>query len=133
MLKNIRNNWTTKKTQTLELKDPDFGKIVFAKWSDLKQIYNEEVSKPIKRTKLDYQPLYPNNFEKQKVSLVLNVFDEKTVAALKREAINTHRTDVTENCGKLTNANNSHTRNRCHRELRKINECQHRIRNSLNR
>ena len=40
------------------------------------------------------------------------------------EAINSHRTDVTENCGKLTNVNNSHTRNRCHRELRKINECQ---------
>ena len=28
----------------------------------------------------------------------------------KREAINTHRTDVTENCGKLTNVNNSQTR-----------------------
>ena len=85
MLKNIRNNCTTtEKTQTLEFTDPDFGKIVFAKWSDLKQIYNEEVGKPIKRTKLDYQPLYPNNFEKQKVSLVLTVFNEKTVAALKR-------------------------------------------------
>ena len=88
MLKNIRNNWTTEKTQTLEFTDPDSGKIVFAKWSDLKQIYNEEVSKPIKRTKLDYQPLYPNNFEKQKVSLVLNVFNEKTAAALKQSKFN---------------------------------------------
>ena len=48
MLKNIRNNWTTEKTQTLEFTDHDSGKIVFAKWSELKQIY-EEVSKPIKR------------------------------------------------------------------------------------
>ena len=40
MLKNIRNNWTTEKIQTLEFTDPD--------------------------SKLDYQPLYPNNFEKQK-------------------------------------------------------------------
>ena len=61
---------------------------MFAKWSDLKQIYTEEVNKPIKRTKLDYQPLYPNNFEKQKVSLVLNVFNDKTVAALKQSKFN---------------------------------------------
>ena len=46
------------------------------------------------------------------------------VDTIRGEAINTHGTDVTENCGKLTNVNNSHTRNRCHRELRKINECQ---------
>ena len=31
---------------------------------------------------LDYQSLYPNNFEKQKVSLVAKVFNEKTVACL---------------------------------------------------
>ena len=44
---------------------------------------------------------------------------QKRTPYIKREAINTHRTDVTENCGKLTNVNNSHTRNRCHRDCGK--------------
>ena len=44
MLKNIRNNWTTEKNQTLEFPDPISGKTVLAKWSDLKQIYYEEVN-----------------------------------------------------------------------------------------
>ena len=64
MLKNIRNNWTTEKTQTLEFKDPDSEMMIQAKWSDVKS-------------------MYPNNYEKQKVNLVLNVFNEKTIAALK--------------------------------------------------
>ena len=83
MLKNIRNNWTTEKTQTLEFKDPDSEKVVRAKWSDLKIIYKEESESSVKCTKLDYATMYPNNYEKQKVSLALNIFNEKTVAALK--------------------------------------------------
>ena len=85
MLKNIRNNWTTEKTQTLEFKDPNSGEVVHAKWAHLKQIYNEEVNHLVKRTNLDYHSIYPNNFEKQKVSLVLNVFNEKTVTVLKQK------------------------------------------------
>ena len=87
MLKNIRNNWTTEKTQTLEFRDPNSGEVVHAKWAHLKQIYNEEVNHPVKRTKLDYRSIYPNNFEKQKVSLALNVFNEKTVAVLKQKKL----------------------------------------------
>ena len=41
MLKNIRNNWVTEKTQTLEFKDPDSSQVVLAKWSNIKQIYQE--------------------------------------------------------------------------------------------
>ena len=54
----------------------------------MKQIYNEDVSHLIKRTNLDYKTLYPNNFEKRKVSLVLNVFNEKTIAALMQKSLN---------------------------------------------
>ena len=72
-----------KKTR-LSFKDPDSGRIVNAKWKDLVSIYKEEQENSIKRTKLDYKTLYPNNYEKQKVSLVLNVFNETTVAALKQ-------------------------------------------------
>ena len=34
-------------------------------------------------TKISYSALYPTNFEKQKISLVLKIINEKTVAALK--------------------------------------------------
>ena len=87
MLKNIRNNWTTEKTQTLEFRDPDSGEVVHAKWAHLKQTYNEEVNHSVKRTNLDYRSIYPNNFEKQKVSLALNVFNEKTAAVLKQKKL----------------------------------------------
>ena len=80
MLKNIRNNWTTEKTQILEFKDPDSEMVIQAKWSDVKS--KDEVENSIKTTKLDYATLHPNNYEKQKVNLVLNVFNEKTIAAL---------------------------------------------------
>ena len=39
----------------------------------------------LKSTKLNRQSLWPNNFEKPKVHLVLNVFDEKVVARLEQK------------------------------------------------
>ena len=83
LLKNIRNNWVTEKTRTLKFTCPETGRNVVAKWSDLVAIYNEEMSSFIKHTRINYASLYPTNFEKQKVALVLNIFNEKTVAALK--------------------------------------------------
>ena len=38
----------------------------------------------VRQINTDYTTLYPNNFEKQKVQLVTNVFNEKTIACLKR-------------------------------------------------
>ena len=35
-------------------------------------------------TKLTYHTLYPDNFDKQKVPLVQNIFNEKTIAALRK-------------------------------------------------
>ena len=88
LIKNIRNNWISEKTQTLAFKDPDSDRVVIAKWSDLKAIYKDECDNFIKTIKLDYASLYPNNFEKQKVSLALNIFNEKTVGALKLKGYN---------------------------------------------
>ena len=48
----------------------------------MKSTYKEQAGHLVKTTKLDYATLYPNNYEKQNVSLVLNVFNEKTVVAL---------------------------------------------------
>ena len=84
LLKNIRNNWMTEKTQTLVFIDPDTKEEVTAKWQDLVDIYNEEQESILRETKLDYKTLYPNSFEKQKVNLAVNVFNQKTVVALRR-------------------------------------------------
>ena len=69
LLKNFRNNWLTEKTQSLEFKDPESERVVVAKWSDLKNIFKEESGNIVKMSNLDYPSIYPNNFEKQEVSL----------------------------------------------------------------
>ena len=82
-LQNIRNNWISDKTQTLKFVVPDTNVTITAKCNHLKIIYKKERAM-IKDTKLDHCSLFPNSFERQKVSLVLNVFNEKTVAASKQ-------------------------------------------------
>ena len=82
LLKNIRNNWQTEKMQKLKFTCPDDGRIVTALWKDLINIYKSEEHLIIKSTKLNYATLFPTNFEKQKVCLATNVFNEKTVAEL---------------------------------------------------
>ena len=82
LMKNIRNNWVTEKMRTLQFICPGTGKTVTAKWSDIVKIYSDEKESAVKTTKLSYASVFPNSFEKQKVSLVLDVFDEKTISAL---------------------------------------------------
>ena len=45
-------------------------------------IYKQEESNIVKKTPLDYQTLYPNNFEKQKVQLLMNLFNENVISHL---------------------------------------------------
>ena len=84
LFKNIRNNWVTEKTQTLIFFDLDTDEEVAAKWKDLVELYNDEQSSDLKITKLDFKTFYPNNFEKQKVQLVCNVFNERTCVTLEK-------------------------------------------------
>ena len=78
LFRNIRNNWSKEKTQSLEFRNPETGEMCSAKWKDLVKLYKEETDNSILReTKLDYTTLYPNNFEKQKVQYVMNIFNEK--------------------------------------------------------
>ena len=88
LLKNIRNNWCTEKQQRLKFTDPETEEICIASWKDIILLYKNESMNIVKQTELNFSSLYPNNFEKQKVSLVLKVFNEKTVAALKLEKKN---------------------------------------------
>ena len=63
--------------------DPKTKEVSIACWKDLIQLYNCECESIVKQTQLNFPSLYPTNFEKQKVSLALRVFNEKTVAALR--------------------------------------------------
>ena len=71
-----------RKTKSLRFRDPESSVSATAKWSDLVDLYKKLSESGINMTKLNYQTLYPDRFEKQKVMLVVNIFNEKTVAAL---------------------------------------------------
>ena len=83
LYKNIRNNWLSEKTKSLSFRDPVSQKCITAKWADLIDLYKIESESGLSMTKLTYQTLYPDNFDKQKVPLVQNIFNEKTIAALR--------------------------------------------------
>ena len=83
LFKNIRNNWLTEKTQALDFVIPSTDEKVTASWKDLVTIYRLQSNESdLMLTKLDHKTLFPNNFEKQNVYLVVNVFNEKPCVAL---------------------------------------------------
>ncbi|KAJ6648097.1 hypothetical protein Bhyg_03322 [Pseudolycoriella hygida] len=72
VFKNIRNNWLNQK---------DEEKSFF--YPSIRDKYHSEKRFMIKKApKLSMKSLYPTNFERQKVSLALNVFHPMTIAAL---------------------------------------------------
>ena len=92
IIKSIRNNWITEKTQTLVFPSEwvinDEGVLTAqclksAKWSDLKQLKIFEENCLLRLTTLNARCLAPDNTEKQNVGLVLRIFSDKTSAALK--------------------------------------------------
>lgn len=86
VMKNIRNNWFNLKNLDKTFVYPDFetGLIKYAKLSDVRKIYEAEKNSIIKKAyKLNFKTLFPNSFERQKVSLVDNLFHDTTIAALK--------------------------------------------------
>ena len=85
ILKNIRSNWHSEKTQTIQFEDEGVTKI--DSWGDLVSLYKSEEQFDLKNSKLTKASVFPNNVEKQKVSLVTNVFSERTIAALKTSSI----------------------------------------------
>ena len=83
LFKNIKSNWITEKIKKLKFHDLQTMEDLIAEWKDIVAIYECEKGLIVKRTKLDYATIYPSNFDKQKVQLTMNVFNEKTVAVLK--------------------------------------------------
>ena len=100
IFKNIRNNWIDEKLQTLRFVIGE--ETLEAKWSDLISLYTFE-SLPtasgsktkLKVSTLTKTSLNPTNTEKQKMSLVLNVFSEATTAALKTSSSTTASMQIT--------------------------------------
>lgn len=72
LLKNIRHNSCTENTQALKFQSPERNENCIAKWKDLTKIYKkEEDSSILKEAKLNYSTLQRNNFEKEKMHLMI--------------------------------------------------------------
>ena len=80
LLKNIRNNWLTEKCG--ELTFMHGGVQCTAKWRHLVTLYKLEAKKNVKLSDLTEVAVTPKPIERQKVSLCLKVFSEKTSKAL---------------------------------------------------
>ena len=77
------NNWCTENPNLTSFRILEQIKKCVAKWKDLTKIYKEETdSSMLKEIKLNYTKLHPNNFEKQTVYLVVDIFNARTVAKL---------------------------------------------------
>ena len=83
LFKNIKSNWITEKMKKLRFEKFETGEELIAEWKHIVDIYKEEKDLVVKHTLLNYATIFPTNFEKQKVQLTFNVFNEKTVAVLK--------------------------------------------------
>lgn len=81
IFKNIRNNWITESSK--ELLFTKEGNEYLACWSDIVRLYNIDKQNAVRLTKLTYSSVYPKPLQRQSVQLVFQVFNEKTVAALK--------------------------------------------------
>ena len=81
LLKSVRINWLTEKTQNLEFEHENKKEIV--SWSDIVKLYKLERDALVKLCNLNHVSVFPKPIETQKVSTCLKEFNEKTVAALK--------------------------------------------------
>lgn len=86
IIKCIRNNWISKKSENCTIKFPDMntGEILMAQFKHLEMMYNLEKNSVVKYGHLLLNKvLYPSNIQKQNVKLALKVFDERNIVALK--------------------------------------------------
>ena len=81
ILKNLRNNWITEKSQQLTFTENDFH--YQANWTDINTLYEENKKTAQRLTNLTHTSVFPKPLQWQSVPLVCQVFNEKTVAAFK--------------------------------------------------
>ena len=78
ILKCIRNNWISEKCKTITLDG-----VIVGCFDDVRSLYAAEKGNILKTTPLTHASVYPSNLQLQNVQHVLNVFNEKVVAALR--------------------------------------------------
>ena len=81
----MRNNWISEKTKEINI-ELDGNEVVTGKWSDVIELYKKESGNIVRRRKLCHEACFPSSFDLQKVALALNVFNDKTVAALTEDS-----------------------------------------------
>ena len=82
LLKCIRNNWVSEKCQKLTI-DNNTGS-----FSDVKALYEAEKNSILKSAPLTVASVYPSTLQLQNVKLVLNVFNDRVIGALRRQGAN---------------------------------------------
>ena len=75
ILKSIRNNWITERTQELEFPDGDVTQT--ARWGDIIKLFKAEGGKLVSLS------VFPKPVERRKVTTCLKIFSGETVAAFK--------------------------------------------------
>ena len=83
LFKSIRNNWYTEKCKSLSLDGKSVGN-----FSDIQALYETEKGSILKSTPLTSSSVYPSRLQLQSVQLVVNVFNDKVVSALRLEGKN---------------------------------------------
>ena len=84
----FKNNWLNQRNHQRTFRFPhpgggDDGVMVEAPFDLIRKLYADESGKLSKLApSLSYAAVYPTNFQRQRVHLVLAVFNEKTLAAL---------------------------------------------------
>lgn len=83
-VKNLYNNFQSRKVMSCPAFPPYLSEATTAKFSDIENVYNHELHKPLKMAfKLNDSVIRPQNIEKTSVKLAAAVFDESTIAALR--------------------------------------------------
>ena len=82
LMKSFRNNWITEGRQELQLKLPQRDEPCLGEWKHICSIETDERDSAVRCTVLDFVSCHLSPIERQKMKLFLNVFNEKTIAAL---------------------------------------------------
>ena len=79
--KNVSNNWITEPNKELSFTIHDTEYV--ACWKDVVKIYEEDQKDFFRLTKLTYSSVYPKPLQRQNTQLVCQVFNSKTIAAMR--------------------------------------------------
>ena len=94
LIKSLRNNWITEKCQELRFTQDNEEHV--AQWNNIRELFRLEKDHLVKLSNLTETSVAPKPIERQRVSTVLQVFCDKTLAALKTHPnIDRHKVEGT--------------------------------------